>query len=51
MLQEKLGNSCTIENNEETEEIIIRTSTGVVLVIRADGPTYDCPLVVVEQGG
>lgn len=49
-LQELLGTTTTIEYDEEENEYILRTSTGVVLAIQSDGPTYDCPLRVIEEG-
>jgi hypothetical protein len=48
MLQEILGDYCVVESNDEGE-LVIRTSTGAVLVVREEMPVGGSPLVVVEE--
>lgn len=48
MLQEILGNYCVVESNDDGE-LLIRTSTGAVLIIREEMPVGGSPLIVLEQ--
>ena len=47
-LQQALGSYCIVESNEEGE-LVIRTQTGVLLVIKEETPTTGSPLVVLEE--
>jgi len=48
MLQEILGDYCVLEVGE-SGEVVIRTSSGVVLVVQQEGPLGESALMVAGE--